>query len=96
MDEYNREYSRLSLEGHIVLTVGCLPECKGHNVEDKQKLDALHLRKIDMSDEIFVINVFGYVGQSTHEEIAYAVLKRKVVRYLEPTVMDALNYYVGR
>ena len=40
--------------------------------------------KIDMADEIFVINVGGYIGDSTRSEIEYAKAHGKAVRYLEP------------
>ena len=42
-----------------------------------------HKRKIDMADEIFVINVGGYIGSSTRSEIEYAEATGKTVRYLE-------------
>ncbi len=43
----------------------------------------MHKRKIDMSDEIFVINVDGYIGDSTKSEIQYAIDNGKKVEYLE-------------
>ena len=46
-------------------------------------LDDMHKRKIDMADEIFVINVGGYIGESTRSEIDYAQMTGKPVRYLE-------------
>jgi hypothetical protein len=46
-------------------------------------LDDMHKRKIDMADEIFVINVDGYIGSSTRSEIEYARKTGKPVRYLE-------------
>lgn len=46
-------------------------------------MDDMHKRKIDMSDEIFVINVGGYIGDSTRSEIEYATEHGKKVRYLE-------------
>jgi hypothetical protein len=46
-------------------------------------LDDMHKRKIDMSDEIYVINVGGYIGTSTQLEIDYAIATGKAVRYLE-------------
>jgi hypothetical protein len=49
----------------------------------KEMLDDMHLRKIDMADEIYVINVDGYIGTSTRNEIEYAKRTGKVVRYLE-------------
>ena len=49
----------------------------------KIMLDDMHKRKIDMADEIFVINVDGYIGDSTRSEIEYAKQTGKMVRYLE-------------
>ena len=49
----------------------------------KDSLDELHLRKIDLADEIFVINRDGYIGESTKREIEYAKAKGKLVCYLE-------------
>ena len=45
--------------------------------------DDMHKRKIDMADEIYVINVGGYIGESTRSEIEYAKATGKAVRYLE-------------
>ena len=47
-------------------------------------IDDMHLRKIDLADEIFVINVGGYIGESTKWEIAYATKTGKKINYLEP------------
>lgn len=62
----------------------------GHSGDDevwtegtKEMLDDMHLRKIDLADEIFVINVGGYIGSSTQAEIEYAKRTGKPVRYLE-------------
>ena len=44
----------------------------------------MHKHKIDMADEIFVINPGGYIGESTKSEIEYALAANKPVRYLEP------------
>ena len=78
---------RLTLEGNIVISVGLF----GHSGDDevwmegtKAMLDDMHKRKIDMADEIFVINVGGYIGSSTWSEIEYAAVTGKEVRYLEP------------
>lgn len=49
-------------------------------------LDDMHKRKIDMADEIFVINVGSYIGPSILSEIEYAKTTEKGVRYLEPLV----------
>ena len=85
-EEFLREQKRLTLEGIIVISVGLF----GHSGDDevwtegtKEMLDDMHKRKIDMADEIFVINVGGYIGESTRSEIEYAEEKGKTVRFLE-------------
>lgn len=54
----------------------------GEQSGDKEALDELHLRKIDLADEIFVINKDGCIGESTKKEIEYAEAKGKPVYYL--------------
>ncbi len=56
---------------------------EGTLTKTKEMLDDMHKRKIDMSDEIFVINVNGYIGESTRSEIEYAKSLGKKVNYLE-------------
>jgi len=58
----------------------------GHEVwteNIKKMLDDMHKRKIDMADEIFVINKNGYIGSSTKSEIEYALKTNKKVNYME-------------
>lgn len=85
-DAFLQEQKRLTLEGNIVISVGLF----GHSGDEevwtegtKAMLDDMHKRKIDMADEIFVINVGGYIGESTRDEIAYAKSQGIAVRYLE-------------
>ena len=85
-EEFYKVQKQLTLDGNIVISVGLF----GHSGDDevwtegtKEMLDDMHKRKIDMADEIFVINVGGYIGSSTQSEIEYALLKGKVVNYLE-------------
>jgi len=85
-DEFIAEQKRLTLEGNIVISVGLF----GHSGDDevwsestKEMLDDMHLRKIDLADEIFVINKGGYIGSSTSNEIEYARKTGKGVRFLE-------------
>ena len=56
---------------------------EGTLTKTKEMLDDMHKRKIDMADEIFVINVGGYIGTSTRSEIEYAKMTGKTVSYLE-------------
>ena len=86
-DDFLREQKRLSLEGNIVISVGMFGHSGDDEVltEDKIAMFAdMHKRKIDMADEIFVINKDGYIGSSTRSEIEYAISTNKTVRYMEP------------
>lgn len=84
-DEFIAEQKRLTLEGNIVISVGLFGHSGDNEVwseNTKEMLDDMHLRKIDMADEIFVINPGGYIGESTGREIQYARKNNKAVRYL--------------
>ena len=83
-DAFMDAQKRLTLQGHIVLSLGLFGHSGDNEAEyAKDMLDALHKRKIMMSDEIFVINPGGYIGESTANEIAFAERMGKIVRYLE-------------
>jgi len=78
----------LTLKGYIVLTIGVCKHAEDHGAEAlgddvAERLDELHKRKIDLSDRIFVLNVGGYIGDSTRSEIKYAIATGKRVTYLE-------------
>lgn len=91
--QFIEEQKRLTLEGNIVISVGLFGHSGDYEVwenmpEDtltatKNMLDDMHKRKIDMSDAIYVINVEGYIGESTKSEITYAIKNGKEVFYLE-------------
>jgi hypothetical protein len=85
-DEFMETQKRLSLEGNIVISVGAFGHSGDNEVWSegtKEMLDDMHKRKIDMADEIFVINKGGYIGSSTKSEIEYAHNHNKKVNYLE-------------
>ena len=92
-DEFMESQKRLTLEGNIVISVGLFGHAgdaevwenmdEGTLTKTKEMLDDMHKRKIDMADEIFVINVGGYIGSSTKSEIEYANATGKGIRYLE-------------
>ena len=92
-DAFMLAQKQLTLEGNIVISVGLFGHSGDQEVwegmsedtltQTKIMLDDMHKRKIDMADEIFVINVGGYIGDSTKSEIAYAHSTGKAVRYLE-------------
>jgi len=77
---------RLTLSNHIVLMIGVNTKDAARNIDFKKykpMLDELHLRKIDLSDEVFIVNVDGYIGESTFNEIEYAIKQGKPIKYLE-------------
>ncbi len=61
-----------------------------HHLAEKEGiadiLDELHLHKIDLSDEVLVVNVGGYIGDGTRREIAYAQKIGKPIKYLESLI----------
>lgn len=92
-DEFMEAQKRLTLEGNIVISVGLFGHAgdaevwgnmdEGTLTKTKEMLDDMHKRKIDMADEIYVINVGGYIGSSTKSEIEYAKATGKGILYLE-------------
>lgn len=91
--EFQRQGLNETMAGRIVLSIGAasgtddehfgnLSNEEYHRV--KAMLDELHLRKIDLADEVLILNVDGYVGDSTRRELEYAKSLCKPVRFLEP------------
>ena len=90
---FKEQFMRLTLAGYIVISVGLFGHAGDQEVWDgmdegtlsktKEMLDDMHKRKIDMADEIYVINVGGYIGDSTRSEIQYAEEHGKPVRYYQ-------------
>jgi len=91
MEEFRKQNCRLTANGVIVLSVGVSKEdlnkmrfpLPQHEERFKELLDLTHKRKIDLADEIFVLNVGGYIGSSTRSEIDYARAHGKPVKFLE-------------
>lgn len=80
-------------QGHVVLSWCALPDDYfsdddkfhiGDKENVKEIVDEVHKRKIDLSDEVFVLNINGYIGESTTSEIKYAMAHGVPVKYLEP------------
>lgn len=97
--EFARQNLILTLMGRIVLSIGCDTKSDGdldlarrdtdRDIDAiKAALDDLHKRKIDLADEVLVLNVGGYIGDSTRSEIAYAERIGRPVRYLEPVAAE--------
>ena len=80
-----------TLAGRIVLSVATAPggdEALFAHLEPTERarlvemLAELHLRKIDLADEVLILDVEGYIGPSTARELAYARAQGKCVRFL--------------
>lgn len=95
LEAYREANLRETLRGNIVLTIGCdmrtdadlfdgMTPTEFANV--KRDLDILHMNKIELADRILVLNVGGYIGSSTKNEINYALLFHKAVDYWETTL----------
>ena len=89
-DDFIRVQKQLSVEGNIVLSPLFFSQSDDKCFldervlsETKKMLGDMHKRKIDMADEIFVINKGGYIGESTEREIAYARFHNKPIAYME-------------
>ena len=91
-DAFRKANLRETMAGNIVLSIGCNTksdtELFGHLpaaelAAIKAGLDELHLRKIDLADEVLILNVGGYIGESTSRELEYARMHGKGIRFLE-------------
>jgi hypothetical protein len=91
-DAFARAFYEEEHAGRICLSVPCYkddPCCKAP--EDWARLDALHLRKIDLCDEALFLNVGGYLGDSSRRELDYARSQGKAIRFLEPDKAPVLE-----
>ena len=70
-------------DGYAVIQ--CVYNVDGQKYEgiDANILDKIHRKKIDISDAIYVVNIDGYIGNSTRNEIEYAKNNGKEVIYHE-------------
>jgi len=80
-------HEKLAMSGHTVYCMVVLPSQKEgvkdwYNADEKETLDLLHLSKIEESDAIFVVDVDGYIGESTKREIKWATIRGKAVYHL--------------
>ena len=96
--EFQRASLKETLAGRIVLSIGAasgtddehfgnLPKPEYERI--KAMLDDLHLRKIELADEVLILNVGGYIGVSTRRELEHARRLGKPVRFLEPQPVGA-------
>jgi hypothetical protein len=84
-DAYRQANLELTLAGCIVLSVAVDTKDPRLAITPEQKagLDELHLRKIELADRVRILNVGGYIGESTRRELAYAIALGCPVEFLE-------------
>ena len=89
-DQFLEVNKRLTLQGHVVYSVAFFGHADDVPLTEEQKelIDDVHKRKIDGSDEIFVVDVGGYWGSSTQSEISHAIKTGKEVRYMSEEMPD--------
>lgn len=76
--------AELTLAGHVVLSPAALDPSRELDPEERARLGRIHLQKVAMADEVLVVNVGDYVGESTRREIEHARSRGLAVRFLEP------------
>ena len=102
LDAFKKANLEETIKGKIVLSIGCdlrtdkfLIGMTGLGLDSeaakkriKAQLNELHLRKIDLADEVLILNVNGYIGESTAHEVAYAKKQGKRIRYLNKNLKN--------
>lgn len=83
-EEFERLNAELTLAGHVVLTPTALAAPTELTAEERERLGRVHLQKVGMADVVLVVNVGGYVGDSTRREIEHARSRGIPVSFLEP------------
>jgi hypothetical protein len=87
-EEFDRLHAELTRAGHVVLAPTVLAPATELDVEERARLGRLHLQKVGMADEVLIVNVGGYVGESTRREIEHARSRGIPVSFLEPHADD--------
>ncbi|MBF4163550.1 hypothetical protein [Nocardioides acrostichi] len=87
-DEFDRLTTELTLAGNVVLAPVMIDASTVLDEETRARLGRVHLAKVAMADEALVVNVGGYLGESTRREIEHAHAHGVAVRYLEPPLIE--------
>jgi hypothetical protein len=77
---------KLELEGNCVLSI--IYPTKDKSKYSKGEIYSLgigHLKRIEISNAIFLLNKNGYIGEAVKKEIEYAKKLNKEIIYLEKT-----------
>lgn len=90
--QFREAEATLTYQGNIVISLGFFDQSENIKLTNEQELmlEEMHYRKIDMCDEIFVIDVNEYIGKSTQKEIEYAKNKGKGINYYSKTNLQPI------
>ncbi|MEH7300912.1 hypothetical protein [Neobacillus drentensis] len=90
-EQFEKANAYLTLQGNVVISLGFFEQSEGIEItkEQEELFATIHFRKIDLADEIFIIDVNGYIGSSTRKEIDYASNAGKPVRYYSQSELVA-------
>lgn len=85
-EDFIKAQEQLTLQGKIVISVGLFSHADNKYIDEinedvKEMLVNIHLKKIDMSDSIMIIDTDDYIGESTRKEIEYAKSKGKFIYF---------------
>lgn len=75
---------KIELQGNVVLMPiynPSRPNKEAFTNEEILILDEMHRERIKLSDAILVVNIDGYIGNSTSKEIEFAKLLNKEIIY---------------
>lgn len=97
-EQFEKANAYLTLQGHVVISLAFFEQSEGIEItpEQAELFANIHFKKIDLADEIFVIDVNGYIGSSTRQEIEYAKQAGKAVRYYSASDIEAFDLYAAR
>ena len=105
-DEFMKVQKELTLQGYIVISVGLFGHSgdnevwermdEGTKTKTKLMLDDMHKSKIDMANEVYVVNPSRYIGESTWSEICYAKMVGKQIQFMEPISDDEIERKVSQ
>ncbi|MDQ1147691.1 nucleoside 2-deoxyribosyltransferase [Bacillus sp. SORGH_AS 510] len=92
-EQFEKANAYLTLQGNAVISLGFFEQSEGIEItkEQEELFAKIHLKKIDLADEIFIIDVGGYIGSSTRSEIEYAIKAGKPVHYYSQSELELLT-----
>lgn len=85
-DDIQKWHEALAFGGYTPYCMVAMPSQHNNKKEwysthEKMILDLIHLSKIEESDAVLVVDVDGYIGESTQREVWWAKIRDKAIYY---------------